>query len=945
MNHSWIFFSLLIATQTFSQVPENILRYRNDAKGDYKNRFQAIMDGNNIRTRFNNNGQVGQWLFVPSLEWPKGTGHQYLDGYGILIAASIKAPGNGQVIHPLETSYREEMPMDPATGVIWGMEPVGGYANPIRTSPALSNDYTSYPAAWPKALGVGSDWDGSWYGYFGKGTHKGSLETFYVLDDSKDGKYKRAPYSFYPIATDSSRGGMGLRVEVRGMQFQDQRLQDVIIWDYKVINISDNNYDSTSFGVLIDPGVGGIGSGNDDGTAARDYDLTYFWDDKGKGDPTYGTWTPGYFGISMVHYPTSKNGKYQSTLSVNALTKDATGVLPKNNEVIWSKMTSGFVDTGITNANINAVVAGNLFSMPRWQSESFDIAMIVGNDLSDLVWKKYEAQRFCETHTIAVDSIVRYGPIRSTITSPAENSVLSGTATVKWDVQGAVGQSTSCVYVTNNTTDWKLVGVDNTGAHSLQWNTALVPDGMFYTFAIATYAENGMGFVENEKLFTVNNPGPAKPEIRLTGPDKSRALEGMTPIAWRGGDADGDSCSVNLAYRLSSDSKWTSIVTNVSASLGSYKWDTRSVPNSTANDYELRAEIISNIDTSTFTTGGYSIMNLLSTQHGIVDVISTKTTGTGTLTCNVIDPRVMTGHSYLLTFSQKSDQTLSGDITDLATGAKKIIGLAPLDRYHESTTFDGIRVSVANEPMAIDTSRCGWENNTSTFPMTVKIDPVNQPFTRLLNDYRITFSNVNVDTVGDLDPSQFPIMPIPFTVNNQSTTSQSMPLVSDLDGSMSLTRGDIIEIADMTHGALTAIVSVAFGSPDWAGPLPTLGDVYVIKSKRPFLVGDSIVFTPRAIPMAVTGDPVLPAEYSLSQNFPNPFNPTTTIEFSIPVEHLVSLKIYDILGKEVATLVHDKFKPGRYSVRLNGASLTSGVYFYRLQAGSYTETKHFTLVK
>ncbi|MFZ1289760.1 MAG: T9SS type A sorting domain-containing protein [Melioribacteraceae bacterium] len=94
----------------------------------------------------------------------------------------------------------------------------------------------------------------------------------------------------------------------------------------------------------------------------------------------------------------------------------------------------------------------------------------------------------------------------------------------------------------------------------------------------------------------------------------------------------------------------------------------------------------------------------------------------------------------------------------------------------------------------------------------------------------------------------------------------------------------------------------------------------------------------------------LPTEYSLFQNYPNPFNPTTTIKYSIPnveTQNFASLqiKIYDILGREVATLVNEKQKPGFYEVNFDGSGLASGIYYYRISAGKYMETKKMILLK
>jgi photosystem II stability/assembly factor-like uncharacterized protein len=85
--------------------------------------------------------------------------------------------------------------------------------------------------------------------------------------------------------------------------------------------------------------------------------------------------------------------------------------------------------------------------------------------------------------------------------------------------------------------------------------------------------------------------------------------------------------------------------------------------------------------------------------------------------------------------------------------------------------------------------------------------------------------------------------------------------------------------------------------------------------------------------------------YHLSQNYPNPFNPITTITYTIPNESFVELKIYDLLGREITTLVNERKSAGNYSVDFNASNLPSGVYFYRMEAGSFVSTKKFVLLK
>jgi hypothetical protein len=89
----------------------------------------------------------------------------------------------------------------------------------------------------------------------------------------------------------------------------------------------------------------------------------------------------------------------------------------------------------------------------------------------------------------------------------------------------------------------------------------------------------------------------------------------------------------------------------------------------------------------------------------------------------------------------------------------------------------------------------------------------------------------------------------------------------------------------------------------------------------------------------------LPQDFNLSQNYPNPFNPSTKIEYSIPEASFVQLKVYDILGNEVSTLVSEEQSAGSYRADFSGANLSSGMYIAKLQAGNYTKTIKMTLLK
>ena len=90
---------------------------------------------------------------------------------------------------------------------------------------------------------------------------------------------------------------------------------------------------------------------------------------------------------------------------------------------------------------------------------------------------------------------------------------------------------------------------------------------------------------------------------------------------------------------------------------------------------------------------------------------------------------------------------------------------------------------------------------------------------------------------------------------------------------------------------------------------------------------------------------LIPGDYSLSQNYPNPFNPVTQIKYDLPKQGFVTLKVFDILGREVSKLVNETKSPGTYLVDFDGTNLASGVYFYKLEVNGYSDIKRMMLIK
>jgi hypothetical protein len=124
--------------------------------------------------------------------------------------------------------------------------------------------------------------------------------------------------------------------------------------------------------------------------------------------------------------------------------------------------------------------------------------------------------------------------------------------------------------------------------------------------------------------------------------------------------------------------------------------------------------------------------------------------------------------------------------------------------------------------------------------------------------------------------------------------------------------------------------------------LPAYGSaIYTISIEE-----ESVVLPP--IPPIVSVDDELasqPENYNLYQNYPNPFNPSTTIRYSITAPDLVRIKIYDILGREVKTLINEQKQAGTYEVQFDASGLASGIYLYRIESGKFIQTKKMILLK
>ncbi len=306
-----------------------------DPAGDIKMEREAYMNGNRVLLYFQNTSEMAKWA-VSTIgtgwsRWPNTMdGTRMLDGMAFMVAArvylengdtpvtsleEIRSRNDLDTLYYLQTSYREEMDTDPTGAIEWGFYPVYGYFNENSEYPAMSNFPVSWPpSGWP-APGNTTKWPGEWNGRFGRGVIYADLETYYVINDAQDQEYLGPDDSvkYYPrpgvyigdkrpdvsIQYGMPWGGIGLRVEVRGFQWNNEEAKDIIFWEYTLSNISDYALPELAVGFWVDNGIGGE-SDDENGFYNLETEMTYSWDIDGIGA---GGLPTGIMGFAMLESP------------------------------------------------------------------------------------------------------------------------------------------------------------------------------------------------------------------------------------------------------------------------------------------------------------------------------------------------------------------------------------------------------------------------------------------------------------------------------------------------------------------------------------------------------------------------------------------------------------------------------------------------------------------
>jgi hypothetical protein len=1008
------------------QEDPRITLYRQEPLGDSQYEREGTMVGNRINTLFYNYGEVAYWQFAPSVEWPAGTGHNNLDGTAVLISARISTP-TGYRVNPLISRYREYDSQDPVTGIHWGLEPVPGYLNPgisnKTKSPAINIDTSTFPDAWPAALNLDPTWDGKWYGYFGKGVSNADFETFFVMDDSKAKKFSRPPYNYYPIASDSNRAGLGLRVEVRGFQWSHVLAEDCIFWHYDIVNLSDSTYDSTAFGFYADPGVGGANSTEPANSAYYNtlLDVAYCWAPGGIGNP--GNWQTGYLGFAYLESPGNPfdgidndedgiiderrddnidnnhnwisfsdlngNGKWDpgeplnddvgrdgigptdpgytgpdegegdgmpthgepdfdetdkdesdqiglTSMTVKVLDNahGPAGLWGKNDNVMWNAMNNQFRDTLVQNANISLVFASGPFILGKGLRERFSIALLMGNDLNQLLFHKETVQQIYNANYNF--SKPPYKPIVQAVASNKK-------VFLYWDNRAESFRDRFLGYENNDKAQGYKKAFEG------------------YTIYRSTEPQ-----FEDDKLITDSQGEPIyyKPIAQY---DLKDAIFGPDPVGingarfWRGSNSglqhsyvdttvsNGETYYYAVCSYTIGDSAYN-VVNGVPTGLQPTECPKiiRQDQAGTITFSDINCAVV----TPNAPVAGYIPPQII----GDLSKVSSGI-GTGSMSTQVLNPGLINdGAQYKILFNSQGTipnyRTVSYDVLKNYSGKVDTVQInvdatSFGDRVF-SLPFDGIVFTFSNDTtVSVNYTLTGWYTGKSNLGVVVVPDNTSPSLdVRWPSDYEMDFFDHTVAT------TPYNKIPVEYIVIDLNTGDTVKTEIIDADRSKSLTTGDDIIFIQPIGSQVKYSWRIHYLPPfnPAEDPIyPQAGDKFRIYTKKPFYSGDFFSFTTKSssVDNSLAGKSladisVVPNPYIATALWePRSLYPTGRGDRKIDFINLpakCTIKIYTVSGALVKTLYKDNSNlnnGGSISWDLisdDGMDIAYGLYIFHVDA-------------
>jgi hypothetical protein len=776
--------------------------------------------------------------------------------------------------------------------------------------------------------------------------------------------FTNAKYGYFPFPTDSSKRGLGVSAQVWTSQYTGG-LQDAIIVTWRLKNESPRSIPKCYFGFYGDPHIGGS-------TDFFDDLVSFIEPDGPAGDPRH-YWARNtiynfdYDGIGQNGIPTGymsmkflRTPEYRDLTALSALgyTNSFPNV-PKNDTLFSRLLSADTIDRGqpfFSTPGDNVLLFGTgPFSLNAGDSTEISLAIFFSQSYADML--DDATYIYFASHWPSVSGTPGQSggdpscAIR--ITSPQTGTV-AGDIPLTWSFTGTDPTAKVFLeYSADGGNQWTYLASDLEPATSITWHTATVRDGARYLLRAVAYASDfsKYAYSVSDAYLTIDNPGNAQPEVELFSPEEGTILRtSPLTVGWDAIDADNNPLSVTLFDATSPLGPFTEIHSGTYPNgVSNYVWDFSEFPN--APKHYIKITVSDGAAESSYVSKSFSITQ----QAGLyADTVFRHTAGRATpeFMLQVTDPSRLTGHTYELTFAVPSpDSAKRLTVTDITLGSVALPGYL-LQAGLSTPVFDGVKLTITDKSTDVDTVNSGFSRSeldtTVNFRwknLLINRGKVPQDWIFIFNSLD-TLPNGHYVFPGDTGLYQLAkkIVVCPFRLISLDSMAAARFFVyqnQPFDSVWQPTEPIILMPQGRTDGQVSYQVNFNFS----IGLKPGAGDTLWVRTLKPITSSDVFRFTTGNGFVLSVPAPAPLGSYALYNNYPNPFNPATTISFDLPRPGDVTLQVFDMLGRVVAVLAQGRMEAGKHQRTFDATRLSSGVYFYRLTAGSFVQTRKLLLLR
>ena len=626
-----------------------------------------------------------------------------------------------------------------------------------------------------------------------------------------------------------------------------------------------------------------------------------------------------------------------------------------NDEGLWSTMTPGRFDVNTPALKDGDYIYGtNYFSIKSGETKRVVNAIIMAKDYAGFKQKSQFAKLLWDLN-FDLDSLKK----NVTFTNLNKYEKFIGIKEITW--QSNYSQGTADLWFSPDAGDtWKVISENVPNSGSFSWNTENVSDCSFGIIRIFVKDTKGnlIGYNDSQGKFIIDNEENGTPFFRIL----NKNLGGTDPVTGKTIDlnllvGDPEETTLTASLYFSSESKLNYVLyqtfdINTDSIPFIQEINIENMPNT--ENASIKIVVSDGVNSYSDSTGVF----IKRTERYVVNPWHVqKLSGYSEVPyqINVVDSTKLTGDEYLITFTDTTfmDYKKKFSVYNLTTNEIVLENVYVVSKT-ENVIFDGMGFYNEDVTTQIDTAKSGWAEKPP-FNIAYVFYKNNESLDSrkanngypLPNDYKIVFYDSNVDTTEKLQllptsnpANQFNSIPVNFKVFN--TTRNEQIKVAAKIASTSMTKFmSIIFLEDIAGRELkTWSCQITSLDPNtWINP----GNTLYLSTLKGFSIYDSIKVS--GVVSNVHDKNITPMDFALYQNFPNPFNPSTTIKFDLPVSDIVQIKVYDILGREITTLVNEFKNAGKYDLRFDASNLASGIYVYQIKAGKFIQSKKMMLVK